>query len=236
MLLQKFFSEESGRIRIAPDQGSRFAKQVADDFNPLHNPDSKRFCVPGDLLFSIALSKLGLSERMCFTFTGMVGAGVELIFPVGAERVVDITDDVGKTYLRVEREGRRSHDPVAIETLWRRYVAFSGHNFPDVLVPLMRERGLMINPNRPLVIYESMSLELESLELENPILELEHTEVKVEGKRAETFLHFRIDCSGRTVGSGFKKLIQGGLRAYERDESDRLVAGYAGWKAAYKAA
>ena len=43
MYLDAFHVIQNNLIKITPEQGSRFAKEISDDFNPLHNPDSKRF-------------------------------------------------------------------------------------------------------------------------------------------------------------------------------------------------
>ena len=61
MFLDKYYSEVGTKVQFTRQQGSGFAKEIADDFNPLHDPDAKLFCVPGDLLFAIALAKYGLS-------------------------------------------------------------------------------------------------------------------------------------------------------------------------------
>ncbi|MGZ3255115.1 MAG: DUF3581 family protein, partial [Burkholderiaceae bacterium] len=99
MFLKEFYDIHDGNVRIAAEHASMFAKEVAHDFNPLHDVDAKRFCVPGDLLFSLILEKYGLSQNMHFTFSGMVGDGVLLNFPdTDAERI-DVTDNQGKTYL-----------------------------------------------------------------------------------------------------------------------------------------
>ncbi|MEO1880948.1 MAG: DUF3581 family protein, partial [Methylococcales bacterium] len=72
-MLKEFYSGPDDCVAITAEQGSLFAKEVAGDFNPIHDVDSKRFCVPGDLLFAIVLEKYGLSKTMNFTFTGMLG-------------------------------------------------------------------------------------------------------------------------------------------------------------------
>ena len=66
MFLNDYFTESNDDIVISAQQASRFAKEVAGDFNPIHNLDAKRFCVPGDLLFSLVLAKYGLSQHMEF--------------------------------------------------------------------------------------------------------------------------------------------------------------------------
>ena len=76
MFLRDFYNTPDHTISITAEQASTFAKEIAHDFNPLHDVDAKRYCVPGDLLFSLALEKYGLSQQMHFTFAGMVGHDV----------------------------------------------------------------------------------------------------------------------------------------------------------------
>ncbi|MHA7879101.1 MAG: DUF3581 domain-containing protein [Saccharospirillum sp.] len=217
MFLDPYHSEQDGHVLISADQGSQFAKRVAGDFNPIHNPDNKRFCVPGDLLFSLVLAKYGLSQRMSVRFSGMVGAETPLVFPQRDEGVIDITDVNGKAYLHVEHSGETSHDPALIECLARNYVAFSGQNFPYIFVPLLKKHQVMFNPKRPLVIYESMAFELDSIDLNQPTLELDQTSLDVNGKRADALFEFVIKAAGQTVGKGTKKLIVSGLQPYDAE-------------------
>ena len=215
MFLDSFHSKENGFIQITADQASEFAKGVSDDFNPIHDPDSRRFCVPGDLLFALVLSSYGISQRMSFSFKGMVGALTPLVFPDTDASRLEIVNDKGKEYLHVERSGDVSQSPALIEAMIRNYVVFSGHNFPGILVPLMAEHNVMINPARPLVIYEGMSFNLDHLAFSNPVLELSAATLKVSGKRGDAELHFGISDAGRPVGTGLKKLVLSGLRDYE---------------------
>ena len=230
--LAPFHTEDGGLVRITPQQASRFAKAVAGDFNPIHDPDSRRFCVPGDLLFSLVLAKCGVSRQMSFTFKGMVGEGVALRFPVGDADRIEIADVGGRVYLEVERSGETSRDPALAEGLARAYVAFSGQNFPHILVPLMAGKGVMLNPERPLVIYERMSIELDRLDFGDPSLEYAGAALDVNGKRGDIRLRFDLKAGGETVGSGTKCLVLSGLREYDGDVVRGLVAQYDGWKAA----
>lgn len=50
MFLTPYFSTEDNQFQFTREQASHFAKKVAADFNPIHDEDNKRFCVPGDLL------------------------------------------------------------------------------------------------------------------------------------------------------------------------------------------
>ncbi|MGL6055276.1 MAG: DUF3581 family protein, partial [Vibrio metschnikovii] len=78
MLLKPYFSSAEHQFQFTRQQASHFAKKVAGDFNPIHDEDSKRFCVPGDLLFAVLLKKNGISQKMRFTFSGMVSDGIAL--------------------------------------------------------------------------------------------------------------------------------------------------------------
>lgn len=223
MFLDEFHTGADGHICITAQQASRFAKEIAGDFNPIHDTDAKRFCVPGDLLFSLVLARYGLSPKMNFSFKGMVGAGVPLKFTETPDDLVDIADDAGKVYLQVERHGAPSRDQRLVENLARSYVAFSGRNFPHFLKPLMARKGVMFNPDRPLVIYESMSFDLEHLDFTDPVLELSDSELNVNGKRGDAVLQYRISAGGETVGSGSKKLVISGLRDYDEERLQRFI-------------
>ena len=105
MFVDKFYNQTGSTISFTRRQASDFAKQVADDFNPLHNEDAKRFCVPGDLLFAVTLAQAGLSEQMSFNFSGMVTDGIDLHFPQTLSNDNVIADDKGKEYLTVNAAG-----------------------------------------------------------------------------------------------------------------------------------
>ncbi|MEZ5534102.1 MAG: DUF3581 domain-containing protein [Thiolinea sp.] len=234
MYLDQFHQADKHRVTITAGQASRFAKEIADDFNPLHNPDAKRFCVPGDLLFSLVLSKYGLSQKMCFLFKGMVGDNTPLNFTPTDAAQFALKDDKDKVYLEVEREGAQSHDQQMIETLTRNYVAFSGHNFPHTLQPLLAENGVMINQDRPMVIYERMSFELERVDLQQPEMEAAKADFSVNGKRGTADLNFVIKDGGKKVGTGFKRLLVSGLKPYDEAAAQALVQAYLDSKTAYK--
>jgi hypothetical protein len=226
MFLKDFYSVRDGNVSIAAEQASMFAKEVAHDFNPLHDVDAKRFCVPGDLLFSLALEKYGLSQNMHFIFSGMVGHDVLLNFPdTDAERI-DVNDNQGKTYLQIERSGGISRDSVLIESFIRDYVAFSGQNFPYVLVPLLAREKVMFNINRPLVIYESMTLSFDHLDFRQASVEMLEPKMEIDGKRASAFLHFQIKASVDIVGTGFKKLAISVPSGYEAEPMQAFVDEY----------
>jgi hypothetical protein len=168
MFLDQFHSSNTTQVTISAEQGSSFAKTISNDFNPIHDPGSKRFCVPGDLLFALVLSRYGISEKMSFNFAGMVSADTELDFPEAPGDHFKIVDGREKSYLEVSRSGQVANNAVAIENLTKNYVYFSGQNFPHFLVPIMAENNIMINPQRPLVIYDSMSLQFDTLDLQAP--------------------------------------------------------------------
>ncbi|WP_290797756.1 DUF3581 family protein [Halomonas sp.] len=235
MFLDDFYSPAGGRVCISAEQASRFAKGVAGDYNPIHNPDARRFCVPGDLLFALVLARFGLSQRMDFRFLSMVGDGTPLCFQEHEDGLIRVCDDNGKCYLEVERSGETTRDEAVVEAFTRCYVAFSGKNFPHYLKPLMEEKGVMFNPRRPLVIYDSMGFSLDRLAGLVPELALDRSSLAVNGKRGDCLLEFRIQSGGATVGTGSKKLVVSGLCDYDPTAMDEIVTEFYRLKAAYEA-
>ncbi|MBE0486773.1 DUF3581 family protein [Marinobacter sp.] len=223
MFLDSFYSVQGGRIVITAPQASHFAKEVAGDFNPIHDPDARRFCVPGDLLFAIVLARLGLSESMTFEFRNLLGAEIPLELREGADGHIDVCDDAGKVYLEVHRSGAQTRDETVIEELIRCYVAASGKNFPHTLKPLMESRGVMFNPDRPMVMYESMSLKLNDLDNPEPDLELSNAELDIVGKRGNVTLEYHLMSAGNAVGEIAKRLLLGSLREYCPDAMAGIV-------------
>jgi len=233
MFLKEFYNPHESSVSIAAEQASMFAKEVAHDFNPLHDVDAKRFCVPGDLLFSLALEKYGLSQNMHFIFSGMVGHGVLLNFPDTDAEQIDVNDNQGKTYLQIERSGSISRDSALIESFTRDYVAFSGQNFPYVLVPLLAKENVMFSLTRPLVIYESMTLSFDHLDFRQASVEMMDPKMEVNGKRASAYLHFQIKTGENVVGTGFKKLAISVLNGYESESMQAFVDDYLARKNGY---
>jgi hypothetical protein len=235
MYLAPFFQADHDIITITPEQGSAFAKQVANDFNPLHDADSRRFCVPGDLLFALNLAWYGLSQRMTFNYTGMVGKGVDLVFPLTgpAEDAFDICDRQGKPYLSISREGEVTQDMDLIEAFTRAYVAFSGQSFPHILVPLMQKHQVMIHPDKPMVIYENMAFDFDRFDAEKLGLKLGESALEMKGKRGLVRINFDIVDGERCIGSGYKTMVLSSLRPYEQSGVDKLIERYEAAKTAY---
>ncbi len=236
MFLDSYHTQAGSRVCISAQQASDFAKRIAGDFNPIHDAGARRFCVPGDLLFALVLSRFGLSQRMDFRFRSMVGDGTLLRLEENAAGQVEVSDDEGKRYLEVSRDGETNHDIAAIEAFTRCYVAFSGKNFPHVLKPLLEEKGVMFNPKRPLVIYDSMGFSLTRLDGFTPHLALTDSSLCVQGKRAEALLEFAIESQGESVGVGSKKLVVSGLCDYDDHQMSAIVDEFYRLKAAYEAA
>lgn len=226
MFLTDYFKKENNSIVISRKQASDFAKDIAGDFNPLHDENAKRFCVPGDLLFALVLDKYGLSRKMQFRFEGMVNDAVALHFPDASDEQIGIEDEKGKRYLKVSRAGEQRYCEQQLEAFIRSYVAFSGLNFVHVLVPLMQEYQVMINPERPLVIYETMSFELYTLAFEEMTLELVNKQLQVDGKRGDVLLEFALLSGGKQVGTGRKTMVLSGLRPYEQEAINHMIAEY----------
>ncbi|MGF1724961.1 DUF3581 domain-containing protein [Photobacterium nomapromontoriensis] len=224
MFIESYYSEQNGEFTFTREQASHFAKMVAGDFNPIHDEDNKRFCVPGDLLFSVVLAKAGISEKMRFEFAGMINDGVPLKAAHSCFNDFAVVNDSGKEYLHVTREGSITTDQSLIEQITKSYVQFSGMNFPHIMVPLMKSKEIMINPTRPLVIYESMEIDFTRLDLTAPVVELIDSQIEVEGKRGSVTLSFCFKENGEVVGTGRKRMLLSGLRPYCQDDIDDLVS------------
>lgn len=224
-MIDQYYNRPDGCISFTREQGSKFAKNVACDFNPLHDEDAKRFCIPGDLLFSVILARYGISRHMEFVFSGMVVEGVELLLPEPSPEL-RLLDREGREYLTVKRSGESTRDEPLIQAITRAYVEFSGQTFPHILVPLLAEKGVMINPDRPMVIYASMIIDLDRLDIERPMLEPDHNRLEIDGKRGSLALAFNLCEGGEVVGRGRKHMLLSGLREYDEQVSRDTIARY----------
>lgn len=233
MFIENFYNSSAQSISFTREQASQFAKEVADDFNPLHDIDAKRFCVPGDLLFSVILSQAALHQEMTFKFSGMVTDGIELSFPKDLSQPSAITDKNAKEYMHIVASGKKSENKALIESLIRAYVGFSGHTFPHLLVKLMAENNVMINPARPMIMYESMSLHIQNLAVEEVTLALSSSTLSIDGKRGNAILAFDLLSNGEVIGKGEKHMVLSGLRPYCADTMTNVSEQYMQWKSAY---
>lgn len=233
MTIEKYCNLEDSRLSFTRQQASDFAKSVAGDFNPIHDVDAKRFCVPGDLLFSVIIHHYGLRQTMGFSFSDMVGDEVTLILPTVNAREISIYDDYDKKYLDVSSNGEYSRHSSLIDSLTRNYVEFSGHTFPHVLVPLMQQNNVMINTERPLVIYDHMRISLDTLDIDSVELKLTESICRLYGKRGDVALNYDLCCNGEQVGRGQKKMVMSGLREYDQEKIDELVESYSARKNSY---
>lgn len=237
MFIKQYYNEENQKVSFTRQQASDFAKQIADDFNPIHNIDAKRFCVPGDLLFSIILSKSGLNQKMTFNFSGMVTETASLNFPTEVSESARVVDDNDKEYLNYSVNGEHSKCTTLIESLIRSYVEFSGHTFPQILGDLMEINNVMINPARPMIMYQSMEIDLDTLDLSEVSLMLneQETVLKADGKRGQAKLKFDLLSDGKVVGHGVKYMVLSGLREYDKAVMDKVNSDYYAMKDAYSA-
>lgn len=223
MFLAPYYSSNEQQFQFTRQQASHFAKKVAGDFNPIHDEDNKRFCVPGDLLFAVLLQKHGICEKMSFTFSGMVNDGIELHIAHKSAGEIAVVDANEKEYLHMHHDGETSKDKDFIEHVVTSYVKFSGMNFPHIMVPLMEEQQMMINCARPLVIYESMEVEFTHLDLTHPEVSFSGATFDVEGKRGVVTLNFEFLEEGTIVGRGVKRMVASGLKPYSQEAVDDLV-------------
>ncbi len=232
MEIDRYFDVSDDQLIFSRQQSSDFAKLVAGDFNPLHDTDAKRFCVPGDLLFAVCLYRGGVFESMTFDFLNMVDAGVALS-TVQRDAGTVLSDAREREYLTLQTRGAHSRNAELINGLAQAYVQFSGQTFPYLLVDLMRNHDVMINPSRPLVIYKSMQLTISSLQAENIALEFSGAQLLLDGKKATVELNFDIHSASQMIGRGQKQMVLGGLRAFDEEAMASLVDEYQSVKDRY---
>lgn len=225
MNLKDFYQQEDTTLRFNREQASRFAKEVAGDFNPIHDIDARRFCVPGDLLFAILLKQQGLFSNMEIEFAGMVTEQSEVLTQVSSGEVRFVKED-GADFIIAHHNQQSCGDVQFIEALTCAYVTFSGHTFPHILVPLMKEHDVMINPARPMVMYRKMSLTLDTCSGDNIALAYTGAELKASGKKGEVSFFFDITADGEVIGKGMKNMLLSGLRPYEQAVIDDIVIEY----------
>ncbi|MFK7853102.1 MAG: DUF3581 family protein [Granulosicoccus sp.] len=258
MDLSNYFSEENGAVSFAEEAASRFAKSVAGDFNPIHDPGSKRFCVPGDLLFSVLLHRYGAAKTTQVVFSGMLDGATKMMLPAAIDKHLDIVDGRERDLLSFKLEGVRITSEPFISALCEQYVKFSGQTFPDILVPLMKTANVMINPARPLVIYKDMSLSFNdaaskvfneareanegTVDKQTPEsladrltlrLSNEDTTISVDGRKGSVRLAFEILADGESIGNGEKNMVLSGLREFEEPAMQAIVDQYNQWRDNY---
>lgn len=234
MDLTAYHTEAAGAIQVSRVQASSFAKSVAGDFNPIHNPDARRFCVPGDLLFSLLLKRIGLYRKITVDFASMVDENTSLILRHDDAKSALISGD--KAFLTASHRGPLGGDVAAIDALIQAYVSYSGQTFPHILVPLWREHGVMVNPARPMVMYRSMHLQLERVDVDAIKLIARNANMQVDGKKSDVTLPFDItDGSGAVIGGGAKHMLLSGLRAWEDRAVEDIIKAYDDAKGAWQA-
>lgn len=251
MNLNDYFTAVDRSVSFSETQASAFAKGVAGDFNPLHDPGHKRFCVPGDLIFSVLLHYFGIARISAVQFSGMLDGSTSMQLPELADEHTPIADANGKTLLSLFFQGTRINNADFVAALSEQYVRFSGKTFPDILVPLMREADIMINPDRPMVIYKDMSIELTeavfpmpdndsaaagtaNLQGEDSLpaisLDLSDSDISIHGRKGAVKLQFTIAANGLIVGKGEKNMVISGLRPYNESAMQEVVSQYNLWR------
>jgi len=193
---------------------------------------NKRFCVPGDLLFSVVMHRYGVHQQMAVEFSGMLDASSEVQLPDAPDGIASMQDARNRDCLTARWSGDGTHNAEFITALTTEYVRFSGQTFPDILEPLMRKHDVMINPARPLVIYQSMQLSLTALEGEQLSVQLSDATLTVEGKKGTALLAFTLMANDEPIGTGSKTMLLGGLRAFDDAAMQAVVDDYNALKAA----
>lgn len=233
--IAKYVKQDGQKMSFSQLQANHFAKGVAGDFNPIHDIGAKRFCVPGDLLFAALLNRYGVFTQLHVDLMALLNADVSVQLPEHLNASQDILDESDKHLLTISVSGDSTSEPSFVTSLIEQYVKFSGKTFPDILVELMRDKQVMINPARPLVIYKDMSLQLERLAGDSLSLELDNATLDVDGKKGKACLRFIIKDGSSVIGRGEKNMLLSGLREFNEQAMSDIVAQYTQWKQAYQA-
>jgi hypothetical protein len=233
MDLRKFYKIEGQQVSFTREQASLFAKSVAGDFNPLHDIETKRFCVPGDLLFAVALTELGVSQSMRFNFESMVTEQTKVMIPKELSAEFSLLDQNDKSMMKIHSAGEKTKNSHFITSLIEKYVQFSGRTFPEIIIDLMQKNNVMINPARPLIIYKDMAVEIDQFPDGELELEFSDAFMNVEGKKGSVKLEFDLFVDGQKIGHGTKDMVVSGLRPYEQSAIDKIVNDYNATKEAY---
>jgi len=97
----------------------------------------------------------------------------------------------------------------------------------------MKDNKVMVNPARPLVIYKSMSVNIDQFAHGQLCLEFSGASMAVDGKKGRVQLGFDLFVEGEKIGEGTKEMVVSGLRAYEQSAIDQIISTYNANKAAY---
>ena len=237
MELDKYFVLMDGTVSFTEPQASAFAKGVAGDFNPIHDPGNRRFCEPGDLLFCVLLNRYGIARTTVVQFSGMLDAQTHMCLPDNADEHMHIKDTRDRALLSLHRGGENFSDTGFTEALSEAYVKFSGQTFPGILVPLMRNANVMINPDRPMVIYKDMSIELTHAKVDisgtDVSLKLSDSNISVNGRKGAVQIRFDIHFNNEVIGVGEKNMVLSGLRDFDEPAMQLIVDQYNQWRNDY---
>jgi len=91
----------------------------------------------------------------------------------------------------------------------------------------------MINPERPMVMYQSMSIDLDRLDIANPVLQGDYNKLDINGKRGSVELAFHLEDDGKIIGRGKKHMLLSGLREYNEETLASAITTYNDSKKAF---
>src|SRR5690606_26932305 len=87
----------------------------------------------------------------------------------------------------------------------------------------MESHGVMFNPDRPMVMHDSLSLTLSHLNDAEAVPEPNKASLDIAGKRGNVSLDYHLMSAGKVVGAVSKKLLLGSLREYCPDTMAGIV-------------
>jgi hypothetical protein len=97
----------------------------------------------------------------------------------------------------------------------------------------MKKNDVMINPERPLIIYKDMAIHIDQFPQGELSLEFSGASMDVDGKKGSVKLEFDLAVDGRSIGHGTKEMVVSGLRPYDQSAIDQIVSEYNKTKLTY---
>ena len=175
--------------------------------------------MPGDLVFSEAIRRYGLHQSMEFNFLEMLSADSPIRYSNERSKSYQyVSNRNEKKVMDIHIEGSQIENNSLADEFTQAYVRFSALSFPTILVPLMKKHHVMINVDRPLIVYKSMSFNIFQTGFDHINIELIESTLEVDGKRGNACFIFSMSSNGSVIGKGMKKLILSGLREFNEEK------------------
>ena len=210
-------------VGISNNNVSKFAKEICNDFNPIHSNKKSKPIVPGDLFVVLFLLSNGLYKRTIIEFKKISYPIQKFIITKSSilnsknESVVNFTlkDDIVA-----------DSNSIFLSGFLREFCKISGTIFAQELEPIFIKYRKMPNPQKPRMLYEStqINLDKEIINLKVDFVQIKFLEPNVIILENQATVNFQILVlqSGRTIGLITKTLFCTNLEEYTQEKYEEL--------------